>query len=82
MSPAVANTLIQRCADQLRLRELVVYQPASRYWALQWYEMAIFLGAAVLLGGFCFWWSRRGRSERPHIRHPYSDRAPVLERSA
>jgi hypothetical protein len=60
---------------------LLTYRPASRYWAFQWYEMAIFLGFAVILGGFCLWWSRRRRSGRPHVRRPYSDRAPVLERS-
>ena len=42
-----------------KLREVLVYQPASRYWAFQWYEMAIFLGLAVILGGLCFWWIRR-----------------------
>ena len=82
LNPALANTRIQRCVDQYRIRELVIYQPASRYWALQWYETAIFLGAAVVLGGFCFWWSRRRRSGRPHVRLPQRDRAPVLERSA
>jgi len=41
-----------------QLREALVYQPASRYWAFQWYEMAIFLGLALVLGGFCFWWVR------------------------
>jgi hypothetical protein len=39
--------------------EVVAYQPASRYWPLQWYELAIFLGAAVLLAGFCVWRIRR-----------------------
>lgn len=34
----------------------VTYQPASRYWPLQWYETAIFLGMALILAGFCFWW--------------------------
>jgi hypothetical protein len=42
-----------------KLREMLVYQPASRYWAFQWYEMAIFLGLAVILVGLCFWWIRR-----------------------
>jgi hypothetical protein len=42
-----------------KLREVLVYQPASRYWAFQWYEMAIFLGLAVILVGLCFWWIRR-----------------------
>jgi hypothetical protein len=38
---------------------VLVYQPASRYWAFQSYETAIFLGLAVILGAFCFWWMRR-----------------------
>jgi hypothetical protein len=42
-----------------KLREVLVYQPASRYWAFQSYEMAIFLGLAVICGAFCFWWMRR-----------------------
>jgi hypothetical protein len=40
------------------LREVLVSQPASRYWAFQRYEMAIFLSLALVLGGFCFWWIR------------------------
>jgi len=43
----------------LRLREQVTYQPASRYWAFQWTETGVFLGAALLLAGACFWWTRR-----------------------
>ena len=46
---------------RLHLRQLVTYQPASRYWAFQWYETAIFLALAVVLAGFCFWWVRRRR---------------------
>jgi hypothetical protein len=42
-----------------RFHQLVTYQPASRYWSMQWYELAIFLGLAIVLGGFCFWWIRR-----------------------
>jgi hypothetical protein len=42
-----------------QLREMLVYQPASRYWAFQWYEMALFVGLALVLSGACFWWLRR-----------------------
>jgi len=49
---------VQRCVDQLRIRDLLTYQPISHYWALQWTELAIFLGAAVILSGFCLWWVR------------------------
>jgi hypothetical protein len=37
----------------------VTYQPAGRFWALQAYETAIFVGLALLLSGFSFWWLRR-----------------------
>jgi len=39
--------------------QLVTYQPGSRYWPMQWYELAIFLSLSIVLGGFCFWWIRR-----------------------
>jgi hypothetical protein len=26
---------------------------------MQWYELAIFLGLSIVLGGFCFWRIRR-----------------------
>jgi hypothetical protein len=42
-----------------RFHELVSYQPASRYWLLQWYELAIFLAAAVALAAACIWRVRR-----------------------
>jgi len=39
----------------------VTYEPLSRFWALQWYETAIFLGLALVLAAFCFWRvTRRG----------------------
>jgi hypothetical protein len=50
------------CMDwvgSLGLRQDVTYQPASHFWPLQWTETGIFVGLAVLLVGFCFWWTRR-----------------------
>ncbi len=43
------------------LRQLVTFQPASRFWTLQWYETAAFLLVAVALTAFCVW---RIRSRR------------------
>jgi len=43
-------------------RQLVTYQPASRFWAFQWYETAIFVAMAACLAGFCFWWIRNRAS--------------------
>jgi len=42
-----------------KFHQLVTYQPGSRYWPMQWYELAIFLGLSIVLGAFCFWWIRR-----------------------
>lgn len=56
-SPAFQHAA-QQCVDKFRIREILSYQPISRYWAFQWYETAIFLGLALLLAGFCFWWVR------------------------
>jgi hypothetical protein len=39
--------------------EVVTYQPASRYWPLQWYELGLFLTAALLLAVACAWRVRR-----------------------
>jgi ABC-type transport system involved in multi-copper enzyme maturation permease subunit len=40
---------------RLHLRQVVTYQPASRYWAFQWTETGIYLLLALLLTGFCIW---------------------------
>ena len=39
-------------------RQRVVYQPADRFWPLQWAETALFLALSGLLTWFCFWWTR------------------------
>jgi hypothetical protein len=57
-SRALTNA-VQSCLDKLHIREVAHYQPSSRYWAFQWYETAIFIGLALMLVGFCFWWVRR-----------------------
>ncbi len=59
------DVLAPSCLAQLAshgYRQLVTYQPASRFWAFQWYETAIFLALAAALAGFCFWWIRRRMS--------------------
>jgi hypothetical protein len=43
----------------LHLSDVISYQPASRFWAFQWYESAIFLALAVILAGVCCWQIRR-----------------------
>ncbi len=50
----------QRCAGIDGGQVAVSYQPASRYWPLQWIETAIYLALGLLLGGFSYW-RLRGR---------------------
>ena len=52
---------MQECLNNLsaRFHEVVSYQPASRFWELQWLESAIFLGAAALLVSLSVFWVRR-----------------------
>jgi hypothetical protein len=59
--PAGVHNVLTECVTKLAAtyHEVTTYQPASRYWAFQWYELTIYLVAAVILGGLCIWWVRR-----------------------
>jgi ABC-type transport system involved in multi-copper enzyme maturation permease subunit len=82
-SPAPAAA--QACNDyieSLHLRQTVTYQPASRYWAVQWAETAIYLALALALAGISFWWINRNRSMELNIRRPRTRQpAPALQNS-
>jgi len=54
---AACNASVAR----LHLRQVLTYQPASRYWAFQWYETAIFFAIAGALVWFCVWRVSRRR---------------------
>jgi hypothetical protein len=60
-APQSVATRLQDCVAKIgaTYHEAVTYQPGSHYWPLQWYELAIFLGAAVILGALCIWRLRR-----------------------
>jgi hypothetical protein len=47
------------CLTSHGIRISVTYQPASRYWAFQWTETAIYVALALALAGYCFWRIRR-----------------------
>jgi hypothetical protein len=47
------------CLASHGIRIAVTYQPASRYWAFQWTETAIYVAFALALAGYCFWRIRR-----------------------
>jgi hypothetical protein len=50
----------QDCIEKVaaKFHEVVTYQPASRFWAFQGIETAIFIALGLLLVGLCFWWVR------------------------
>ena len=43
------------------LRQLVTYQPTSRYWQFQWYETGIFVALSLILAALCVLLVKRGR---------------------
>jgi ABC-type transport system involved in multi-copper enzyme maturation permease subunit len=49
---------VQWLADQ-QLHSVVAYQPAGRFWTLQWIESGILVALALLVIGLCFWALRR-----------------------
>ena len=57
VSPALVRRVprLHDCLASHGIRVAVSYQPASRYWPLQWTETAIFLALALALAGYCFW---------------------------
>jgi hypothetical protein len=42
------------CLASHGIQEAISYQPASRYWAFQWSETAIYFALALVLAGYCF----------------------------
>jgi hypothetical protein len=50
------------CLESHGFREVITYEPASRYWPLQGIETGIFLVLALALAGFCFWRLSRRRT--------------------
>ncbi len=62
--PACNSGTQQQCDAWLatqHLRRQISYQPASRFWAFQGYETALYLALALALAGFCVWWIRHRR---------------------
>ncbi|HEV3173394.1 MAG TPA: ABC transporter permease subunit [Actinocrinis sp.] len=49
------------CLAPLDLHVDITYQPAGRYWPLQWLETAVYAVLAALLAAACFWRVRRLR---------------------
>jgi hypothetical protein len=49
----------RRWIESQDLQQALSYHPDSHFWPLQLAEAGLFVGLAVLLAGFCFWWVRR-----------------------
>jgi ABC-type transport system involved in multi-copper enzyme maturation permease subunit len=58
--PASVQNALQQCVTKIgaSYHEVLTYQPANRYWPMQWIETAIYLAVALALLGCCFWWIR------------------------
>ena len=72
----------QACNDyieSLHLRQTVTYEPASRYWAFQWVETAIYLALALALAGLCLWRIRPRVSAGLNNRHRTRQPTPTLQ---
>ncbi len=57
--PPGMSQAVQECYARLDIRQVLTYQPTSHYWPLQWYELAIFTGLALVLAVATFVWLRR-----------------------
>jgi len=57
--PGSVKANIQDCLAQHGVYMHAVYQPASRFWALQGVETALFAGTALALLAFAVWWTLR-----------------------
>jgi hypothetical protein len=60
-APQAVASAMHDCVARIATtyHQVVTYQPASRYWPLQWYELGLFVTAALLLAGACAWRVRR-----------------------
>ncbi len=59
-TPPGQQAQLQACFAKIgaTFHQLVTYQPAGRYWTFQWYELGIYLGAALVLVSTSTWWIR------------------------
>lgn len=60
--PATIQSIHATCMNKLlsaSYHTVVTYQPASRFWPLQWAEMGKILAAALALCTLTYWWLRR-----------------------
>jgi hypothetical protein len=62
--PEAVHDVFEECITKVSAtyHRVVTYHPANKYWAFQWVELAIYMGAALVLAAACIWSVRRRRS--------------------
>ena len=50
---------LAKCVNSFHLTQYVTYQPASRFWMFQWYELGSYVMLSALLVWLSVWWIRR-----------------------
>lgn len=60
-APPGAIEAFQACRTQAAktFHLLVTYQPSAHFWPLQWLELGVFSGLALLCAAGCYWWVTR-----------------------
>ena len=57
-APAMMKAMTT-CIDSFHLQSVFTYQPASRFWMFQWYELGSYVILSALLVSLSVWWIRR-----------------------
>jgi hypothetical protein len=57
--PKAVQEALSKCVSSFHLTNYLSYQPASRYWSFQWYELASYAVLSLILVTFSVWWIRR-----------------------
>jgi hypothetical protein len=60
-APVAAQDALHQCGVKVAavFHEVVTYQPGSRYWTFQWFDLGIYVAGALVLAGLSLWWVRR-----------------------
>jgi ABC-2 family transporter protein len=57
-NPAMMKAMVT-CINSFHLQSLFTYQPASRFWMFQWYELGSYVVLSAFLAVLSVWWVRR-----------------------
>jgi ABC-type transport system involved in multi-copper enzyme maturation permease subunit len=57
--PQAVQEALAKCVSSFHLTSYLTYQPVSRYWMFQWYELASYVILSLILATFSVWWIRR-----------------------